>query len=118
MTSPKLNRRERGRQAAREGLREEAGLESGTALVTPSGDDATPSSRTSAQPPVGRRLVTGRTSTALVIAQEVLVADARNGLTPAQMVDRQLLALLGYGHPGLFIQAVGRPGAVRRLPGE
>jgi hypothetical protein len=48
--------------------------------------------------------------------EEVLVADARHGLTPAQMVDQKLLALLGGGHPGLPLQAPGRPGNVRRGP--
>jgi hypothetical protein len=50
--------------------------------------------------------------------EETLVADARSGLRPSQMVDRKLLALLGGGHPGLHIQAKGRPGDVRRAPGK
>jgi hypothetical protein len=49
--------------------------------------------------------------------EETLVADARSGLRPSQMVDRKLLALLSGGHPGLHIQARGRPGDVRRAAG-
>ena len=46
---------------------------------------------------------------------ETLVADARAGLTPAQQVDRKLLALLGTGHPGLFAQAAGNPQNLRGM---
>ncbi len=49
---------------------------------------------------------------------EALVADPRGRLTPSQMVDRSLLAKLGGGHPGLFRQAKGGPGAPRGLPGQ
>ena len=49
---------------------------------------------------------------------ETLVADPRAAQTPAQVVDGRLLALLGGGHPGLYAQAAGRPGAVRRQTGE
>jgi hypothetical protein len=47
-----------------------------------------------------------------------MVADARSGLTTAQIVDRKLLALLGGGHPGLFVQAAYRPNDRRRMPGQ
>lgn len=47
---------------------------------------------------------------------EILVADPRAGMTPSQVVDQRLLALLGRGNPGLYIQASGRPGDVRRSP--
>jgi hypothetical protein len=57
-------------------------------------------------------------ATTVAGVEDALIADARDGLTPSQMVDRQLLARLGYGHPGLFLQASGRPGEVRRLPRE
>jgi hypothetical protein len=55
---------------------------------------------------------------AIVLAEsdEVLVADPRGGLTPAQMVDQMLVARLHTGHPGLVLQAAGRPQDVRRLP--
>src|SRR5262249_8190337 len=49
---------------------------------------------------------------------ETLVADPRALLTPAQLVDGRLLALLGVGHPGLAAEARGRRGDVRRAPGE
>jgi len=42
--------------------------------------------------------------------EEVLVADARNGLTPAQMVGRKFLALLDNGHPRAFSEPFRRPG--------
>ncbi len=45
--------------------------------------------------------------------EEVLVIDARSSLTPVQMVEQKLLALLGSGHPGLFRQAAGRQGNLR-----
>jgi hypothetical protein len=48
---------------------------------------------------------------------EVLVLDPRGCLTPAQVVDRKLLALLGTGNPGLYDQAAGGPGDIRRLRG-
>jgi hypothetical protein len=48
--------------------------------------------------------------------EEVLIADPRGALTPAQMVDGKVLALLQSGHPGLFLQAAGRPQDVRRIP--
>ncbi len=48
---------------------------------------------------------------------EALVIDPRGCLTPAQMVDRKLLALLGSGNPGLYDQAASGPGDIRRLRG-
>jgi len=41
--------------------------------------------------------------------EEVLVPDARGGLTPAQMVDQKLQALLGSNYRGIFRQLTGRP---------
>ena len=52
----------------------------------------------------------------LAESDEALVADPRGGLTPAQMVDQMLVARLHTGHPGLVLQATGRPQDVRRLP--
>jgi hypothetical protein len=52
------------------------------------------------------------------IPGEVLVADARGNLTPSQMVEQKLLALLGCGHPGLYRQATGSLGNIRRLAGK
>jgi hypothetical protein len=53
----------------------------------------------------------------LVEPEETLVVDARSRVTPAQRVDQRLLALLGGGHPGLFLQARGLPGGMRRTSG-
>lgn len=50
--------------------------------------------------------------------EETLVADARGRVTPAQRVDQRLLALLGDGHPGLFLQASGRPTDIRKTFGK
>jgi hypothetical protein len=49
-------------------------------------------------------------------AEEALVADPRGGLSPAQVVDRKLLAQCRAGNPGLFLQAAGRPQDIRRIP--
>jgi hypothetical protein len=49
--------------------------------------------------------------------EETLVVDARGGVTPAQRVGQRLLALLGAGHPGLFLQARGLPRGIRRMSG-
>ncbi len=38
---------------------------------------------------------------------EVLVIDPRGALTPAQVVEGKLLALLRTGNPGLYAQAAG-----------
>jgi hypothetical protein len=54
-------------------------------------------------------------TTALVEPEEVLVADPRGSLTPAQMVQQKLLALLRTG-PGLFLPAAGRLQDIRRIP--
>ena len=45
---------------------------------------------------------------------EVLVIDSRGTLTPAQMVERKLLALLRTGTPGLYAQAAGGRHDLRR----
>ncbi len=49
--------------------------------------------------------------------EEVLVADARGGLTPVQMVEQKVRALLGSNYPGLFSLGGGRRGNIRRIPG-
>jgi hypothetical protein len=53
----------------------------------------------------------------LVDPDERLVADARGAMTPSQIVDQKLLAMLGTGHPGLFAQAVGQPHRKRNTGG-
>ena len=47
-------------------------------------------------------------------SDEVLVFDPRGALTPAQMVERKLLALLRTGNPGLYAQAAGGRHDLRR----
>jgi hypothetical protein len=42
-----------------------------------------------------RQSVANETATSLVEPEEVVIADPRSSLTPSQMVDRKLLALLG-----------------------
>ena len=44
---------------------------------------------------VYQHLVTAETIPTVLESDEVLIADPRGSLTPAQMVDRKLLALLG-----------------------
>jgi hypothetical protein len=44
---------------------------------------------------IHQHLVTAETITTWVESEEVLLADPRGTLTPAQMVDQKLLALLG-----------------------
>jgi hypothetical protein len=50
--------------------------------------------------------------------EEVLIADPRDGLSPSQMVDQKLLALLQSGNPGLYLQSTGTPQDIRRIPAE
>jgi len=57
-------------------------------------------------------------ATSSVEPDESLVADPRASLKPCQIVDQRLLALVGSGSPGLYIQASGRPQGVRRQAGE
>ena len=57
-------------------------------------------------------------ATTLAGPDEVLIPDARNGVTPSQMVERKLLALLCGGHPGLFGQATRGPGGTRGICGR
>ncbi len=57
--------------------------------------------------PAHRRLVAAEAVAALREPDEVLVLDPRGRLTPAQMVDQKLLALLQAGNPGLYAQAAG-----------
>jgi hypothetical protein len=50
--------------------------------------------------------------------EEVLVADSRGSLTPVQMVDQKVMALLGSNYPGHFSQGSGGLGNIRRIPGK
>jgi hypothetical protein len=51
-------------------------------------------------------------------ADEVLVADARGGRTPSQMVEQKLLDLLGGGFQGFSRNATSMWGNIRRIPGK
>jgi hypothetical protein len=94
----------------------QAGLDSGIVLVpSPQVDRAwhsCPPARHSVYQPVTAALAAG----ALAEPDEILVADPRGCLTPSQMIDQRLLAGLGSGHPGLFRQAEGGLGNLRRIP--
>jgi hypothetical protein len=57
-------------------------------------------------------------ATTLVEPQESLINDPRAGLTPVQMVELKLLALLQTGNPGLFIQAGYTPQDIRMIAGK
>jgi len=50
--------------------------------------------------------------------EEMLVADARGRLTPVQMVEQKLLALLGSNYPGLSGPVTGRMGYSGRTLGQ
>lgn len=54
------------------------------------------------------------------LPEEVLVPDVRNGLTPAQMVDQKLQAMLGsqYQDQGISHQQIGRSGTISRMGGK
>jgi hypothetical protein len=49
-------------------------------------------------------------------SEEVLITEDRERLTPSQMVDQKLLALMRGGNPGLYLQATGKGQEIRRLP--
>jgi hypothetical protein len=67
-------------------------------------------------PPAPARLVVVVEVESPVEPDETLVADARGGFSPSQVVDQRVLALTQSGHPGLHVQASGRPRDIRRLP--
>ena len=54
----------------------------------------------------------------MVEPEEALVTDPRGGLTPVQVVELKLLALLQTGNPGLFIQAGYTPQDMRSIPAK
>src|SRR5262245_23021916 len=74
--------------------------------------------RPPADVPVHQQLLPTETATTSAEPDEVLVTDPRASLAPSQFVDQRLLALMGSGSAGLYIQASGRPGDIRRLPGR
>lgn len=70
-----------------------------------------------------RELVSRALAASFLQPEEVLVADSRGSLTPAQMVDRKLLALLGScarslqpvnGDPRRYVQGLGHSSSASR----
>lgn len=51
--------------------------------------------------------ITAETTSASAAPEEFLVTDARGGLTPGQMVEQKVLALMGSNYPGLASLASG-----------
>jgi hypothetical protein len=115
MTGQMLNRLERRGQAE---LPEPTARDIETTLVPLPQEDAAECLRSSAQHPSHQQLSSAEAATTLAELEEVLAADPRGGLMPAQLVDRKLLALLQPGHPGLCIQAAGRPHGIWRISRE
>jgi hypothetical protein len=66
--------------------------------------------------PLANGLSAGRHPPEGTDQEEVLVADVRFGLTPSQMVDHKLAALLGAGHLACARAALGR--YVRQMAGS
>jgi hypothetical protein len=62
---------------------------------------------------VRERVLAVVTTTARVEPEEVLIADARANLTPTQMVERKLLALLRDVGPGVSLQQTDGPADFR-----
>jgi hypothetical protein len=117
MTTPTLNQQ---RLDELLGLAEppgQAGLDSGIVLVPSPEEDQARHSCPPACQSVHQPVTAAKAAGTLVEPDEVLVADPRGCLTPSQMVEQRLLARLGSGHPGLFRQAEGGLGNMRRMPG-
>jgi hypothetical protein len=93
----------------------------GTALVLLSTEEAGGCSCPPPGRPVHRAPVTGAAAPPMRRSDEELVIDPRGRLTPAQLVEQKLLALLRTGSPGLYAQAAGKTYAGRagggRRPG-
>jgi hypothetical protein len=69
-----------------------------------------------AKPLAGRTVGAARAPMPQEEPEEVLITEDRERLTPSQMVDQKLLALMRGGNPGLYLQATGKPQEIRRLP--
>jgi hypothetical protein len=91
--------------------------EIGTSLVPLAPGEVAGVSGPSPDRPVHRWLVTEEAASPLRRPDEELVVDPRGRLTPAQMVEQKLLALLRTGNPGLYAQAVGDRPDIRRTHG-
>src|SRR5260370_34672734 len=63
--------------------------------------------------PAHQPVLTVETVTAPVEPEEVLIADARGTLTPTQMVERKLMALLRNVGPGVSLQRTDGPADFR-----
>jgi len=70
--------------------------------------------RTPVPPPARQSALPDEAGPTLVDLEDVLVADPRGRLTPAQHVELKLLALLAAGSPGSFIRAGGKATNIRR----
>src|SRR5689334_2800293 len=91
--------------------------DAGTALVLLTAEEAAGCSCPPPGLPALRPPVTGEAAPPLRRPDEELVIDPRGRLTPAQLVEQKLLALLRTGHPGLYAQAVGGRQDMRRTHG-
>jgi hypothetical protein len=89
---------------------EQTNLNTGADLG-PSVEEATRSSDNSVRRPGS---TTAEADIVSAAPEEFFVADARGGLTPGQMVEQKVLALMGGNYPGLASQASGRRGNSRR----
>jgi hypothetical protein len=74
--------------------------------------------RRAALSPSQQELTAEATPTTRAAPDETLVADARAGVMPAQMVEQKLSALLLLGSHVLPIRRTGREGDERRAPGQ
>jgi hypothetical protein len=63
--------------------------------------------------PVDQQLLALAPRTARMEPEEVLIADARNNVTPAQMVERKLMALVRDVGSGVSVQRTDRPADLR-----
>jgi len=81
-------------------------------------DDNARASGTSIHHSFDPQLTPAETELTAFAPQEVLVADARSGRTPSQMVEQKLVALLGSEYSGLFRHATSRRGNIRGLPAQ
>jgi hypothetical protein len=112
MASQIRKRRERSAQADQTGPPEPTKLKIGIALRPLPQENTAQGSCPLAGHHVHQQLVPEATATTVVEPEDVLIADARDGVTPAQMVEQKLRALLDNGHA----RPTGRPEDIRRRP--
>jgi hypothetical protein len=101
--------REQGPEQHRQARHPEvAALDCGISVVSAqAAPDRRP--RLSGYRPVHQLVLAVETTTVRVEPEEVLIADARANLTPTQMVERKLLALLRDIGPGVSLQRTDGP---------